>query len=165
MRALPGSVAEELEVHWRFWRSAFSRTCLAITPLSQDLVRQRLGQLRAPPSFLEESYQGSRTLAGEVLVPTHEKDVSEPTHNLVSRALSSVRKISAWSRQRNPPHQFQHSSQPCSIEGLFQKRWCVYCFVCSGGWCDTHEQHGLCRQAIKLHLSNWMRCRSCVFAC
>jgi len=43
MRALPGSVAEQLE----------------------DLVRQRLGQLRAPPSFLEESRQGSRALADE----------------------------------------------------------------------------------------------------
>merc|ERR1712194_818642 len=43
LRALPGSVVEKLE----------------------DLVRQRLGQLRVPTSFLEESNQGSRTLANE----------------------------------------------------------------------------------------------------
>jgi len=72
MRALPGSVAEELE----------------------DLVRQRLGQLRAPPSFLEESYQGSRTLAGEENIRVVASEEPAPSVSALVAAMQHRRSIS-----------------------------------------------------------------------
>merc|ERR1712194_307142 len=72
LRALPGSVVEKLE----------------------DLVRQRLGQLRVPTSFLEESNQGSRTLANEGNIRVVASPQPAPSVQALVGAMQHRRSIS-----------------------------------------------------------------------
>merc|ERR1712194_763471 len=72
LRALPGSVVEKLE----------------------DLVQQRLGQLRVPTSFLEESNQGSRTLANEGNIRVVASPQPAPSVQALVGAMQHRRSIS-----------------------------------------------------------------------